>query len=199
MGKNMKTSNIVIGLIAVSLLAGCGIITDRKQVDYQAAAVQAPSLEVPPDMTLPVADPRYAIPAADGTQVAKYSEFSRNKVAAKPQAVAAPAAATAVAAPAAKLMEVAGIRFILLNEPFDRSWRKAGLALEHSGIAVSDVDRNKGVYFLKASSKEKKTDDIQVLVHEANGTTDVTVKEGADLHSKEATRILDALFKNLEK
>jgi outer membrane protein assembly factor BamC len=201
MENKMKKGSIVLGLVALTLLAGCAVV-DRKQVDYQAGAVQAPSLEVPPDMTLPVADPRYAIPSDDGTQVAKYSDFSRDKSAVKPQVVAASApvvATTPVAVSAARLLEVAGVRFILLNEPFDRSWRKAGLALERAGIAVGDVDRSKGIYFLKAGGKDKKADDIQVLVHEANGTTDVTVKEGADLHSKEATRILDALFKNLEK
>ncbi len=200
MGTIMKTSNIVLGLVAISLLAGCAV-GERKQVDYQAGAVQAPSLEVPPDLIVPVTEQRYAIPAADGTQVAKYSDFSQDKSAVKPKVEAAgtPVVATPVAVSAAKLLEVGGVRFILLNEPFDRSWRKAGLALERAGIAVGDVDRSKGIYFLKASGKDKKADDIQVLVHEANGTTDVTVKEGADLHSKEATRILEAMFKNLEK
>ncbi len=92
-----------------------------------------------------------------------------------------------------------GVRFILLNEPFDRSWRKAGLALERAGIAVGDMDRSKGIYFLKAVGKDKKADDLQVLVHESNGTTDVTVKEGADLHGKEAARILDALYQESGK
>ncbi len=201
MGTIMKTRNIVLGFAAVSLLAGCGIITNRKQVDYQAGAVQAPSLEVPPDLTAPATEQRYAIPAADGTQVAKYSDFSRNKANEQPsvEPASATAAATSAAVPAARLLEVGGVRFILLNEPFDRSWRKAGLALERAGIAVADVDRSKGIYFLKASGKDKKADDLQVLVHEANGTTDVTVKEGADLNGKEAARVLDVLYQNLEK
>ena len=192
----MRTSNIALGFIAISLLAGCSIF-ERKQVDYKAGAVQAPSLEVPPDMTTPVTEQRYAIPAADGTQVAKYSDFSREKSIEQPAAV--PAGASQAAVLPAKLLEVGGIRFILLNEPFDRSWRKAGLALERAGIAVGDMDRSKGIYFLKAVGKDKKADDLQVLVHESNGTTDVTVKEGADLHGKEAARILDAVFQNLEK
>jgi outer membrane protein assembly factor BamC len=197
MGTIMKTSNIVLGFIAISLLAGCGSMFDRKQVDYQAGAVQAPSLEVPPDMMTPATEQRYAIPAADGTQVAKYSDFSRDKV--TEQAAVVPARAPQATVSPAKLLEVGGVRFILLNEPFDRSWRKAGLALERAGIAVGDMDRSKGIYFLKAVGKDKKADDLQVLVHESNGTTDVTVKEGADLHGKEAARILDALYQNLEK
>ncbi len=197
MGMIMKTSNIALGFIAISLLVGCGSMFERKQVDYKAGAVQAPSLEVPPDMTTPATEQRYAIPGADGTQVAKYSDFSRDK-AAEQTAVASASAPTAAVVPA-KLLEVGGVRFILVNEPFDRSWRKAGLALERAGIAVGDMDRSKGIYFLRAVAKDKKADELQVLVHETNGMTDVTVKEGSDLHSKEAARVLDALYQNLEK
>ena len=61
------------------------------------------------------------------------------------------------------------------------------------------MDRSKGIYFLKANAKDKKAADLQVLVHETAGTTDVTVKEGNDLKGKDATRVLDALFQNIEK
>ncbi len=191
----MKASKVALGVIAISLLAGCGSIFERKQVDYKAGAVEAPSLEVPPDLTTPATEQRYAMPAADGTQVAKYSDFSREKA---EQAAPAPAGAPQAAALPAKLLEVGGVRFILLNEPFDRSWRKAGLALEKAGIAVGDVDRSKGVFFLK-SGKDKKAEDLQVLVHESSGVTDVTVREKGDLNGKDAVRILDTLYQNLEK
>lgn len=195
----MKIRNIVLGIAALSLLAGCGSIFERKQVDYKAGAVEAPSLEVPPDMTSPVTEKRYAIPAADGTQVAKYSDFSRDQASAQPAPVGAPPVASASVVAPARLLEVGGVRFILLSEPFDRSWRKAGLALEHAGIAVSDVDRSKGVYFLRSSAKSKPAADLQVLVHEDNGMTDVTVKEGDSLNGKDAIRVLDVLYQSLEK
>lgn len=196
MGTTMRTKNIVLALAAISLLAGCGSFFERKQVDYKSGAKEVPPLEVPPDMTVAATEPRYAMPATDGTQVAKYSDFSREKT------LSAPAAAAPVAvevASAAKLLEVGGIRFILLDESFDRSWRKVGLALERAKLAVGDMDRSKGIYFLKAADKEKKAADIQVLVHEANGATDVTVKENGSLSGKEAARALDALYQNLEK
>ncbi len=192
----MRASKIALGIVAISLLAGCGSIFERKQVDYKAGAVEAPSLEVPPDLTTPATEQRYAMPTADGTQVARYSDFSRDKAA--EQASAAPANVPQVASLPAKLLEVGGVRFILLNEPFDRSWRKAGLALERAGIAVGDVDRSKGVFFVKPG-KDKKGEELQVLVHESAGMTDVTVREGGDLHGKEAARVLDALYQNLEK
>lgn len=172
---------------------------ERKQVDYKAGAVEVPSLEVPPDMTTPAAEQRYAIPAADGTQVAKYSDFSREKL--NGQAVTEPASPAVVpaAAPEAKLLEVGGIRFVLLNESFDRSWRKVGLALERAGIAVADVDRSKGLYFLKAGDKDKKADGLQLLVREMQGTSLATVEQNAGGNPGEGARVLEALYQNLDK
>ncbi len=197
MGNTMNTRNIVVGLVAITLLAGCSIF-ERKQVDYKAGAVEAPALEVPPDLTKSAADQRFAIPAADGTQVAKYSDFTREKTT-EPCALPASAPVATTAAPATQLLTVGGVRFVLVTESFDRVWRKAGLALEKAGIAVTDVDRSTGIYFLKNVSKDKKVADVQVSVHETNGVSDITVKEGNDLNSKEASRVLDALFQNLEK
>ena len=197
MGNTMHTRNIIIGLTAITLLAGCSLF-QRKQVDYKAGAVEAPALEVPPDLTKGLADQRFAIPAADGTQVAKYSDFTREKTA-EPCALPASAAVATSAAPTTQLLTVGGVRFILVTEAFDRVWRKTGLALEKGGIPVADIDRSKGIYFLKNVSKDKKVADVQVSVHEVNGVSDITVKEGNDLNGKEASRVLDALFQNLEK
>lgn len=197
MGNTMNTRNIVVGLVAITLLGGCSIF-ERKQVDYKSGAVEAPALEVPPDLTKSAADQRFAIPTADGTQVAKYSDFTRDK-AAEPCAQAVSAPVSTAAALTTQLLTVGGVRFVLVTESFDRVWRKTGLALEKAGIAVADMDRSKGIYFLKNVSKDKKSADVQVLVHEANGVSDITVKEGNDLNSKEASRLLDALFQNLEK
>jgi outer membrane protein assembly factor BamC len=197
MGNTMNTRNIVVGLAAITLLAGCSVF-ERKQVDYKAGAVEVPALEVPPDLTKSSADQRFAIPAADGTQVAKYSDFTRDK-AAEPCTLAASAPVATTAVPTTQLLTVGGVRFILVVEPFDRVWRKTGLALEKAGIAVADMDRSKGIYFLKSVSKDKKVTDVQVSVHEINGVSDITVKEGNDLDGKEASRVLDALFQNLEK
>jgi hypothetical protein len=52
---------------------------------------------------------------------------------------------------------------------------------------------------LKNVSKDKKVADVQVSVHEINGVSDITVKEGNDLNGKEPSRVLDAVFQNLEK
>ena len=36
-----------------------------------------------------------------------------------------------------------------MNEPFDRAWRRVGLALDRVGFTVEDRDRSKGLYFVR--------------------------------------------------
>jgi len=38
---------------------------------------------------------------------------------------------------------------LVLNESFDRAWRRVGLALDRTGFAVQDRDRSEGVYFVR--------------------------------------------------
>jgi outer membrane protein assembly factor BamC len=61
---------------------------------------------------------------------------ARAAVASAPEA---PARARALAAPAT--LEV--------DEPFDRAWRRVGLALDRGGFTVEDRDRSAGLYFVR--------------------------------------------------
>ena len=36
-----------------------------------------------------------------------------------------------------------------VDEPFDRAWRRVGLALDRSGFTVEDRDRTAGLYFVR--------------------------------------------------
>ena len=205
MGVVMQSRNIVLGLVAALLLAGCGIIFDRKQVDYKAGAVQTQPLEVPPDLTVPQTEQRYTIPGTDGEKVARYSEYTKQAVeqpcAAIP-AASAPVAASPVpvAVSGAKLQDSNGSKSILLSEPFDRSWRKVGLALDHAGIVAADKDRANGIYFIPAPGKsKKKLKDYQVTVHETASGCEITVNDGDGESNPETLRLTDVLYKNLEK
>ena len=40
-------------------------------------------------------------------------------------------------------------------EPFDRAWRRVGLALDRVGFTVEDRDRNKGTYFVRYIDPER--------------------------------------------
>ena len=197
MGAVMQVRNIVLGFAVVSLLAACSIF-DRKQVDYKAGAIQTRPLEVPPDLTVPESEQRYTIPGTDGAKVASYSEYTR-KTAEQP--CVAPAAPVAAAAPTARLKESGGTKSILLGEPFDRSWRKVGLALERARIVATDKDRSKGVYFVAAApdKDKKKRPDLQVVVRENAGNSEVTVVDADGKSNAETTRVVETLYQNLEK
>ena len=44
---------------------------------------------------------------------------------------------------------------LTLNEPFDRSWRRVGLALDRVGFTVEDRDRSQGIYFVRYVNPDK--------------------------------------------
>jgi len=61
---------IQIGFLCSTLIAltGCSTLgSDGKRIDYGAEAKQLPSLEVPPDLTIPGSDDRFRIPQGDGS------------------------------------------------------------------------------------------------------------------------------------
>ncbi len=77
-----------------------------------------------------------------------------------PAAVPAGASASAAAGasvPVATAPEVArllpadasGPARVAINEPFDRAWRRVGLALDRGGFTVEDRDRARGLYFVR--------------------------------------------------
>ena len=72
------------------------------------------------------------------------------------------AQATAQAAPLPKATiktSSAGVELSML-EPFDRGWRRVGLALDRTGFTVEDRDRSTGIYFVRyAQAVQLKKDD----------------------------------------
>ncbi len=136
---------------------------------------------------------------------------------AQAKAQAAPAASARETATAPKLQELAnGGKVILLGEPFDKSWRKVGLALERAGIVVDDKDRSKGVYFVRVESaaKEKgwldklafwrkedagKPARYQVTVQESSAGCEVAANNGNGEINPDTQRIIGVLYNNLGK
>ena len=106
---------------------------------------------------------------------------------------------------APKLNKLAdGSESILLSEPFDKSWRKVGLALEQAKIMLADKDRSKGIYFLSAGKDDVKSKQdsgkivrMQVNVRESNSGCEVTVNDGAGGNNAETQKVTDTLFKSL--
>jgi outer membrane protein assembly factor BamC len=60
-----------------------------------------------------------------------------------------------------------GAGALMLEEPFDRAWRRVGLALDRVGFTVEDRDRSQGLYFVRYvdpdADGKKKSDDSGML------------------------------------
>jgi outer membrane protein assembly factor BamC len=67
------------------------------------------------------------------------TEAVAREVVAKPAAAASPARARALA----------GQPALVVDEAFDRAWRRVGLALDRGGFTVEDRDRAGGLYFVR--------------------------------------------------
>ncbi|MCC6472394.1 MAG: outer membrane protein assembly factor BamC [Burkholderiales bacterium] len=119
-----------------------------------------------------------------------------------------------------------GGSLLVVDEPFDRAWRRVGLALDRVGFTVEDRDRSKGFYFVRyvdpqddaasgvkksegilsrlmfwrSSRSEAKPEQYRVLVRDNQDSSQVQVfdKEGAAEKSETARRILTLLQQQLK-
>jgi len=78
--------------------------------------------------------------------------------------------ATSAQAPARAAVQtgIGGFETLEVFEPFDRAWRRIGLALDRVGFTVEDRDRQKGQYFVRYADTDaidmtKKDDDKGLL------------------------------------
>jgi len=141
-------------------------------------------------------------------------------------------ARAALAAPSTQRAELRkandGTELLQVMEPFDRTWRRVGLALDRVGFTVEDRDRQKGLYFVRyadpeadmnAKSNEKgllsgmfdsvfykdskvKPEQYRVQVkpdqNENQAQVNVLNKDGNAENSKTASRILTLLHEQLK-
>lgn len=127
----------------------------------------------------------------------------------------------------AKLSRAAdGAGAVLLEEAFDRAWRRVGLALDRVGFTVEDRDRAQGLYFVRYVDPEidgkkkdeskgflsklafwrgganEKSDQIQYRIHlRAEGAAtrvEVLTREGGVDRSDTSRRILGLLHEQLK-
>ena len=142
---------------------------------------------------------------------------------AKEQAAQQQVAAAAGGKPMAELRtSPGGEETLAVLEPFDRAWRRVGLALDRIGFTVEDRNRDKGVYYVRyadpAGQTEKKkgmfswlafwrsdekkvvAEQYRVVVKDAkdNSIVEVQDKTGATLNSSTAHRILSLLNEQLK-
>jgi outer membrane protein assembly factor BamC len=140
--------------------------------------------------------------------------------------VVASAAPTAAPARAAIQTGIGGFETLEVFEPFDRAWRRVGLALDRVGFTVEDRDRQKGQYFVryadtdaldmqkkdekegilsklafwKSSTPTGKAEQYRVQIRQFAGKCVVQVlnKEGAQANTETTRRIVSLLHEQLK-
>ena len=130
-------------------------------------------------------------------------------------------AATGGAQERARLMEKGGV--LTVNEAFDRSWRRVGLALDRTGFTVEDRNRSQGIYYVRYidpdvdagvagagffsklafwrdESATETAGQYRILLSEAGESTEVKVlnKDGEPEKSGNGSRILKLLYEQLK-
>jgi outer membrane protein assembly factor BamC len=86
-----------------------------------------------------------------------------------------------------------GAQLLQVNEPFDRAWRRVGLALDRVGFTVEDRDRQKGLYFVRYADPEadmRKKDVDRGFFSRLFGSSDPKVK--AEQYRVQVTQEKDA-------
>lgn len=128
------------------------------------------------------------------------------------------------AAPNAAISKAADTTLLLtLPEPFDRAWRRVGLALDRIGFAVEDRDRAKGLYYVRyidpdadAQQEKKgilsklafwrsdkstaKSEKYQVRVNGKEAETEVSVLDeaGKPARNNIGSRIVNLMYEQLK-
>lgn len=163
-----------------------------------------------------------------GSQQRALDELAENQSSAAASSVVAVAtvAASAVAAAgpttisapelpgSAVLREISGgSTIIVMNDTFDRSWRKVGLAIENAGLGVEDKDREKGIYYLRPikietgwldklkfwKSNVDTSRHYRVIVKDGGTSCEVSVTDQSGASNKASGEMLDGIYKTVSK
>ena len=126
--------------VAAAVLSGCSWFSDSSSVDYKSAG-KLPPLEVPPDLTSPQRDNRYAIPEQAPRSSATLSgyEAERREPAKNPGAATPGAAAQPVLLPQVERIKVerAGTqRWLVVQEPPEKLWPLVKEFWTDNGFAI---------------------------------------------------------------
>jgi len=114
----------------------------------------------------------------------------------------------------ASLLEVFdGSSIIVINDAFDKSWRRVGLAIEQAGMAIEDKDRVKGIYFLRPATQESGWMDklqfwkdsadsnsrYRVIVKDGGSACEASVTDQDGISDDISKKMLEAIYKNINQ
>ena len=115
-----------------------------------------------------------------------------------------------------------GASLLRVDDPFDRAWRRVGVALDRVGFTVEDRDRTKGIYFVRYADPQaemkkdtgllsklafwrsnetaKPAEQYQVVVNAVTDTSQVRIlgKDGGPDRTGASQKILGLLYDQLK-
>ncbi len=69
---------LIVNITLAILVSGCNLLPENKKIDYKSAG-KLPPLEVPPDLTSPETNERFAIPDVDASGSATFSTYNSTR------------------------------------------------------------------------------------------------------------------------
>ena len=146
----------VVAVVAAALLAACSSLSSKiegDKVEYKSAG-KLPPLEIPPDLTRPTADDRYAVPDINPRGQASYSDYSKERNAA-PDA----SRATVLPSQADARVERAGTqRWLVVKGEPDTVWNVVKEFWQETGFIINSENAEAGVMETDFAESRAKVD-----------------------------------------
>lgn len=137
--------SILAALPVALLLAACGTTLpklENDKIDYKKQSSKLPQLEVPPDLTRPTGDDRYAVPDINPKGQATFSDYSKER------AVALPDAAKATVLPTqenARIERSGSQRWLVVKGEPDAVWNVVKEFWQETGFLLNSENPDAGV------------------------------------------------------
>lgn len=136
-------ARVALGLLAVGLTACSTIGLESKKIDYKSASsVKVPTLEVPPDLTSPARDDRFAVPDGVGKGTASYSQYAGER---SPQAVAQQPSDVLPTVDKAHIERAGSERWLVVAGTPDQLWDQVKDFWQETGFVINNEIREAGV------------------------------------------------------
>ena len=132
----MKFAVLRLTLCSLLLvLAGCSTIgLEPKKIDYKSSsAVKVPSLEIPPDLTSPTRDDRFAVPDTAGKGTATFSAYAGER---SPQALAQQKSDVLPQVDIARVERSGNQRWLVVAAPPDKLWGQVKDFWQETGFLI---------------------------------------------------------------
>jgi outer membrane protein assembly factor BamC len=128
----------ICGVVLVSLVGCSAMGLGNKRIDYRAGATQAPSLEVPPDLSTPETDDRFKVAGAEGESVATYSAYTKGEAAAPARNAVLPQVK------GVSLERNGAQRWLKVEDKAENVWPVIKAFLQETGLAIHSEDQAAG-------------------------------------------------------